>query len=392
MTYPPQVPLQNDPRYANAPAFQGYPSQTYAPAYPPAPPVQQPYPYPQQQPPAAPAYAPQQQGQPITPPVPQLRNGSGGSGTPAPKFRHLLGRTIIVEPIRVDETAMDTSVNPPVARPEAYFHLTVVDGGPLQFGDSQDRDVSKQRPNTHEIDTPCRFTNVNDRSFGFVQAVRDALSAGEHGRVGVVQQGTKGNKPYLITKCETDVHGNARPDGEARFAAAMEIFGKIWQDRHNPSAPKQFVSPEPRSLVAQPAPNGYAPAAQQVNYGYGQPPAPTQQAYTSPAPQGYAYGSPQVPTPYGPQNPAAVHPAYTAAVMTPPASQPSAPTQPAVDPAYAAWLAAQQQPTPAPAPSGPPLPPEVEAWLATLPAEQQAGSRAAYLTNAGQPAAAGPGI
>jgi len=313
------------PQYAPPQQPQGYPSQSYAPAYPPAPPAAQ-------------------QGQPIAPPVPQLRNGSGGAGVPAPKFRHLLGRTIIVEPIRVDEDAMDTSVNPPVKRPEAYFHLTVVDGGPVQYGDSQDRDVSKQRPNTHESDVPCRFTNVNDRSFGFVQAVRDALAAGEPGRVGVVQQGTKGNKPYLITKTGTDVLGNERPDGEARFAAAMDLFGKIWHDKHAPAgAPKQFVSPEPRSLVAPPA-----AAVPQVNYA-----APAQ------APQQHAG--------YGQQPPAP--PAYGGVPAANGYYMPAAP--------------------PAPAPAAPALPPAVEQWLATLPPELAAQQRTAYLANQ---APAGPGI
>jgi hypothetical protein len=384
VTYP-----QYQPPAPAAPP-QGYPSQSYAPAYPPAAPLQQ-----------QPA-----QGQAITPPVPTLRDGSSGGGNPAPKFRHLLGRTIIVEPIRVDENAMDTSVNPPVVRPEAYFHLTVCDGGPVRYGDSQDRDVSKQRPNTHEIDTPCRFTNVNDRSYGFVQAVRDALNAGEHGRLGVVQQGTKGNKPYLITKCNTDVLGNARPDGDARFAAAMEIFGKIWHDKHAPGEPKQFVNPEPRSLVAPPAaapaqvaygapatpPQGYAPA------GYAAQPYPQQQGYGVPVPTGPTFASPAL---------------VDRLTSTPQSAPPAA--APAVDPAYAAWLASQQAmraeqqfqagpygdgmmaPPVAPAVPPQPLPPPVEAWLASLPAEQQVVSRAAYIAQQqGQPAAAtapsGPGI
>jgi hypothetical protein len=339
VTYPQYQPPAAQP--------QGYPSQSYAPAYPPAPPMQ----YPPQQPAAAPT------GQALTPPVPVLGQGGGGGGAAAPKPRHLLGRTIIVEPIRVDETAMDTSVNPPVNRPEAYFNLTVVDGGPVRYGDSQDRDVFKQRPNTHEIDTPCRFVNVNDRSQQFVKAVREALAAGEAGRVGVVEQGTKGNRPYMIQKCSTDVLGNARPDGDARYAAAMEIFGKIWHDKHAPtSAPRQFVNPEPRSLVAPPA-----AAPPQVAYG-----APQQVPYPGAVPQGY------VPTPYGAAPAAAVHPEYAAAVAQPGAQvyvQPNAPVL--------------QQP----------VPPPVEAWLASLPEGQRAASRAAYLAQQqGQQPVAGPGI
>lgn len=310
---------------------------------------QQPQGYGQPQPTYAPAPA-QQQGQPIAPPMPTLRDGGGNGGTASPKMRHLLGRTIIVEPIRVDETATEPGTGKP--RPEAYFHLTVVDGGPLQFGDNQDRDVTKQRPNTHEVDTPCRFTSINDYGFGFVQAVRDALASNEAGRVGVVQQGTRGNKPYLITKCGTDVEGNARPDGDARYAAAMELFGKIWADRHAaPGAPKQFVSPEPRSLVAPPAQQSAPP----VNYG-----APAAQP---------AYG-------YGPQAPAPSANGYY---------MPGQPTAAPAAPSYPQYVP--------PAPAAPQLPPAVEAWLASLPAGQAAGARAQYLAQqAAQPVPAGPGM
>lgn len=303
VTYPPQAPLNTDPRYANAPAYAQ--PQT------------------------------QGQGQGIVPPMPGLRDGGGNGGAASPKMRHLLGRTIIVEPVRVDETATDDTGKP---RPEAHFHLTVVDGGPLRYGDNQDRDVSKQRPNTHEIDVPCRFTSINDYGFGFVQAVRDALAAGEVGRTGVVQQGTRGNKPYLITKCGVDVMGNKREDGDARYARAMEIFGLVWAAKHGGPP---FISPEPRSLVAPPA-----AAAPQVTYQ-----APAQPAY-APA-QAYA--------------------------------QPAAPAYPQYTPPQAA------------APVVQPLPPEVEAWLASLPAEQQAGARTQYLAHATAQGAAtaghgGPGI
>lgn len=318
--------------------YPQYP-QGYAPqSAPPAPPQYPPMP-PQ-------GYAPAQQpgpqhGQGIAappPPMPTLANG-GGAGGAWPKMRNLVGRTIIVEPIRVDEEAKDPAGKP---RPEAYFHLTVVDGGPLQYGDNQDRDVSKQRPATHEIDTPCRFTNVNSYSYGFVQVVRDCLSSGEAGRVGVVQQGTQGNLPYLITKTDVDVHGNERPGGEARFAAAMEQFGKIWADKHAElGAPRQFANPTARSLVAPPP---YPAAAPQINYGQ-----PQQQ----PAPQ---------PTYVPPQQYANIGAPVVQGYMQPPAA--------------------------------PALPPHIEAWLATLDPATAAQQRAAFRAQAGQPQAqpTGPGI
>lgn len=379
MTYPQyQPPAQ--PTYG-APA---------APAtYPPGPSVQSghgvpPSPYgapygpgyqPQSAPPAAPQ--PPSQGQAIAPPMPQLRDGGSTGGQVAPKARHLLDRTIIVEPVRMQRTKNPEAGNAEVD--EAVFHLTVVDGGPLQYGDNQSRDPQKQRPNTHEIDTPCRFTNVTDIGYGFVTAVRDALDAGEPGRVGVVQRGTKGNFPYLITKCGVDVHSNERPDGQARYNAAMDLFGKIWHDKHaGPNAPKQFVSPEPRSLVAPPPAHAAAPA---VNYG-APAAAPAQPAY-NPYPTQPQYAADPQPGPGAPGY------GYT----PPQSASPAAGVAP--NGFYMPGQGGYAAPTP-PAAAEPPVPPHVEAWLATLPPEQQAGSRAQYLASqiGQQPTAApaGPGI
>lgn len=370
MTYPQQYQPQ-----AIAPGYLAGPPPQYAPQ-----PQVQPYGVPSA-PPAPPAYAPSSPamggGQGIAPPVPQLRDGGGSGGSASPKLRHLLGRTIVVVPHRVDETATDDST-PPKPRPEAYFDLLVVDGGPLQYGDSQHRDPAKQHPNTHEIDVPCVFRNANDYGQAFVTAVRDALAAGEAGRAGVVQLGTRGNRPPLITKTAVDVEGNARPDGEARFAAAMDLFGKYWADKHAPAgAPRQLPQQEARSLVAPPAPGGYG--APQVNYGAPAAPAQPQQPYAMQqqgAPATYApqpaYAPPGVPQQY----------AVPGAQVPPGASYPVAGME-------------NYQPTPAapqpPAPAAGALPPHIEAWLATLPPEQQAVQRQALLASA-PPAPAGPGI
>lgn len=339
-----------------------YPQQqTYAPQQYPA--------YPQQQypaPAAAPAPAPTQGAALPAVPPPPPRLSTGGSGGAWPKMRNLVDRLIIVEPIRVDETATDKAGK---SRPEAYFHLTVCNGGPLRYGDSEEE--GSPRPHTHEVDTPVRFTNVNSYSYGFVQAVRDGLAAGEPGRIGVVQRGTMGNKPYLITRPGTDVLGNARPNGDALFAEGMAIWTKIWNAKHGG---EPFVSPTPRSLVAAPA-----QPAPQVSY---QQPAAAQQ---------YAqYG---VANPY---QPLTSHEA--AAGVAQPAYQPQqqyayAPQQP--QQGYTPGTVPPQPAAPTPAQ----LPPGVEAWLASLPAEQQAGARAQFLAQQGgaaaqqQPAGpAGPGI
>jgi hypothetical protein len=334
--------------------------------------------YPQQYAPQGYAPAPQQPaGQPIAPPMPTLRDGGSSGGAAAPKMRHLVGRTIIVEPIAIGE-ARNPETNQVV--PEARFNLTVCDGGPLQYGDNQSRDVAKQRPNTHEIGTPCRFTGVTDIGYGFVQSVREALETGEPGRLGVVQQGTKGNKPFLITKTSTDVEGRERPDGQQRFENAMAIFGKIWADKHAPAgAPRQFVSPEPRSLVAPPPAHAAAP---QVNYTT---PAQAPQQYAAYAPTSQTYGYQGAPAGY-PMQPAEAA-AYVAQI----------PGQPPAPPAYGGIPAPQSAPPAAALPAMAPLPPGVEAWLATLPPEQATQQRAAFLAQQGPQqqayaAPAGPGM
>lgn len=400
MTYPQQYPPQQpqgyygtapqpQQQYAPAPpqyAPQGYPGAVVT--YPPAP---------QQQ--SAP---PQQQyGTPTPPPAtPELREGGASGGSVAPKARHLVGRTVIVEPVRM-QRGINQETKAEVD--EAVFHLTVVDGGPLRYGDNQSRDVSKNRPNTHEIDTPCRFTGVSDMGMGFVQVVKEMLDTGEPGRIGVIEQGTMGNKPFLLARTGQHIDKTDRPDGQARFAAASAIWQQVWADKHAaPGAPKQFISPEPRSLVAPPAPQG---APQGQPYGGYAPPAPVN--YGAPAQPPQQQYAPQ-PPPYG-DNPAGYYAAnaYAAQQVAPQPPQPPAyggiPAQP-----YGAPMSAPPAapaPVPAPAPSvsqldqhRATLPPPVAAWLSSFPAgPEQDAQVQAYLAHqaqqgGAQPQPAGPGM
>jgi hypothetical protein len=351
--------------------MQPYQPQSYAPqGYAPQQQYQQPIAYgqppmatPQQQyygQPAAPLPTSPQGGQGLPTQAPQLgQSGRAGGGATAPAPRHLVGRTVIFEPIKIDETTTQKDNNGNmVSRPTAHYHLTVVDGGPLQYGDNRDHDVSKQHGMTFEIDTPCRFTNVSSDRFGILNEIRDALARGDQASVGVVEQGTQGNRPFLVTKPGRSLDGKDRPDGDARFAAAMEVWTKIWNKDLS-------WNPTPRSLVAPPsqqppqvayAPTqAFAPAPQ---------PAEGTYAYHNPVPPHLAGAGPALPQ-YNPQAYAAPAPA--------PVQQPAPPQ----DPAYAAYLAAQQAAAAPPVPqSVPPVDPQYAAWLA---AQQQ-----------GQPA--GPGI
>lgn len=370
MTYPQQ-------QYAP----QGYAPQQYAqPSYQQYPPAAAPQQYQQTPPayghPAAGPGVPQQGGQALPATPPALGQTRGAGGGVSPKARHLLNRTIIIEPIRVDENATAPDGK---ARPEAYFHLTVCDGGPLLYGDSQDRDPAKQRPYTHRIETPCRFTNVSDYGYGFVNEVRDAIARGDMAAVGVFEQGTTGNRPYLLTKPGRDLAGNDRPDGESRFQVAQDLWNRIF-------AKDLSWNPQPVSLVAPPQ-----QAPQQVSYqpqtapaGY----APQQQYAFQPHPMGNAHGpgdqngyyvQPQQggynPAAYAPTTPAPAQQQYAPPVPQPGPSafaQAAAPEiaamgnpvqaaygqaqNPAMDPGYAAYLAQQQagtMPGAAPPQAGP---------------------------------------
>jgi hypothetical protein len=386
--YPPQQPYQPQPQYGAPQGTPWMPPQYGgAPAQPPAAATQPPQLGGQQPPTAAPALG-------------QSSQGGGGPKAPAP--RHLIGRTVIIEPIRIDETttAKDQQGNV-VSRPTAYYHLTVVDGGPLQYGDNRDHDISKQHGMTMEVQTPVRFTNVQSDRWGIVQEVRDCMARNDMATVGVVQQGTKGNKPFLVTKCAKDLDGNERPDGGERFDRATQVWNEIFA--------KRFVSPEPRSLVAppaqqppqvayQPTPATFPQHITQQGYGVGN-------GYQPQAQAGYAQQQYQqtgtVPTPYGAAPAGQLHPEYVAAATQPAYNPGPAPQQPAYGQTMAAWgetyqppaVTPQVQQMPQPAPVTVQPNPAFEAWLATLPPEQQAAQRAALAGAAAQPQQpAGPGF
>jgi hypothetical protein len=387
MTYPQQQPY-NPQAYAPQQPQYGAPQGTpwMPPAYGGAP-----APVAQQQSTQAPQYGGQMP--PTTaPPLGESSRTGGGPKAPAP--RHLVNRTIILEPIRIDETTMqkDDKTGEMVSRPTAYYNLTVVDGGPLQYGDNQSRDPRQAHGMTMETQIPARFLNVSSDRFGIVNEVRDCMARGDMASVGVLVQGTRGNFPFLMTKCGKDLDGNERPDGAQRFEAATAVWNQVFS--------KTFQNPEPRSLVAAP------------------PVQPPQVQYQPAAPAGYAQQqyaqTGTVPTPYGAAPAGQLHPEYVAAA-TQPAYSPQQYAAPAPQPAYGQPLngygtpsgyqpeqqpynppatAPQVQQMPQPAPVAVQPNPAFEAWLATLPPEQQAAQRAALAGPAAQPQppAGGPGF
>jgi hypothetical protein len=186
-----------------------------------------------------------------------------GGGGVSPKPRNLVGRTVIIKPIRVDENAMFEGQR----RPNATFDLFVVDGGPIRYGDSEER--GNPRPHTHVSETPALFTNVFVGNDAFVEVCRDNIGGLV---VGVVEQGTLGNKPFLIAKTHRTINKEDRPDGEQRRRAAHQLW--------NAFRAGQFRNPEPQLLNTQSqgqVPNtGYPPA-----YAQQYPQAPQAQTYAS---------------------------------------------------------------------------------------------------------------
>lgn len=350
--------------YPNQQSPQGY---AYPPVYPPQQPQQQGYPYatPQQLPPNPSAFpagaAPQFVNPGETPaaaPALGFQDPSGGGGA-SPAARHLEDRTIIIRPRRIDETSSYQGQS----RPTAYLDLYVIDGGPLIFGDSEDR--ANPRPPTHRIETPAYFENVMIGNTAFVSEVRSKL--GPDGRatglaLGVVQRGTRGKRPYMITTCAKDLDGNLRPDGEQRRTLAQQIYQAHEQGTWQP--PKAV----PLAAAVQQQP------AAQVNYA--QPQQLAWPAHPAPAvPDAAHYAQPQQyagPAQFGDHVPA---PASTAM----PGSLPPAPNW---DPAQwahftteqqqAIWAQASAAATPASAPpvTGSAVPPAAQA---TPPQAQQGG-------------------
>lgn len=243
----------------------------------PPPAQQQPWPANYQQQPAAPggwptsAPAPQQQpAQPVAAPVNTNyqwdSNGidpSRGGGV-SPAARELIGRTVIIAPKRVDQSASYQGQS----RPTAYFDLYVIDGGPLQFGSSEDR--ANPRPATHVVDTPAFFAGAMMGNSEIVKEIQAKLGKGLI--VGVIEQGTKGNRPFLIQPCSTTVLGQERPDGAQRKQLAQQV----WEAHHNDS----WTPPAPTELAVAPAGYGVVNYGQQPQYApQGPPPAWGQQPF-----------------------------------------------------------------------------------------------------------------
>lgn len=165
-------------------------------------------------------------------------------GGNAPSARHLEGRVVIVRPIRVDENAL--SFDKKTVAPTLIADIIVVDGGPIRYGDQIDTAGRQLKPVSHEIQTPCMFRGWLDSHTFVVNAGRDLIAAGQPVTVGIIERGTKGNRPYFLTETHTDVDRQPRTDPQfaLRRQNAINLF--------NAFQTGQWQSPQPVELNPQP--------------------------------------------------------------------------------------------------------------------------------------------
>ena len=226
----------------------------------------------------------------------------GRSGGAQPRGRNLVGRTCVWQVTSVDRNAKGLAGE---KKTNVYANLMVLDGGPLEYGDNQSHDPSEQRPATHRVDTPAYFPGVIIGESEMVRALADLdpTFAQNSLCLGVVVRGTTGNFPFMITKVGMNLDKTPRPDAAERTRRAASFWAAFTAGTWTPPVPVEIRPSAPQGTMAQ---------------------------YVS---------TPVVET------------------QTPPQFSQGQQPAPAVDPAYAAWLASQRPSVP-PAPAGWP----VETW------------------------------
>lgn len=260
-----------------------------------------------------------------------------GGGDPAPRPRDLAGCLVaysprIFTPAGAPGNTEGVGGAPPRDRVTTDLIILETPNGPIMFGGSPEYEA-KPTPHTHRVAGPARFSGAWVSNSNIVKA----LAPGGQPLVGQmvlgrIERSEIGNRPFNIV----DVAGT--PD--------MDKAIYLWSQIQMGALPYN----EPVPL------NGVAPA-----------PANSVQ-----------YGAPAAPPPMPP----AQHPLQQYAPQIAPNSFPPPATPPAqapVDPAYAAWLAAQQQSAPVAPPPAPPAPPTTpmppgwtpQAWAQLSQAQQQ---------------------
>jgi hypothetical protein len=250
--------------------------------------------------------------------IPQFEDPAAAGGK-RPRIADLMGRTVFVQPLKIERGL--PGLDPGSTQDRITANVTVIDGGPLQFGGKPE----KHQPHTMTVSTPYTAEGVFISQTALINALSDALPSPKkpHGGVvlGVVVQGAqpsdaRKSPPWLLQTLDA---------ADPRRAQAQAVLAAVIQGH--------FVNPEPIDIatgIAVSAPAHVQAAQAQVAADYG---LMQQQQAT-------------------PQMPAVVHapgqaPNYTTAAGIQAAVQqsyapPAQPAAPAVDPNYLAGQAQQQ--------------------------------------------------
>ena len=218
------------------------------------------------------------QNSPVDPFAPVPVTGGGG----LPGARHLEGRVVIIQPIRVDETTL--AFNKKDSAPTVIADIIVVDGGDLVYGDQVNNSGQQLKPPTHRVSTPAVFRGWMDSHAYIVNPCRDMLRAGQPVTVGIIERGTQGNKPYFLTETHTDVDRKPRPAGhEQRRKLAIDVYNALQTGQWTPPTPVELNPTQQPAAQPSWAPQTVQQQAAAVNQGWGAQPQPAAQGWNTAA-------------------------------------------------------------------------------------------------------------
>lgn len=308
------------PNYPPPPAPGGYPQPPQA--YPPPPGAHATYQ-------GQVAQYHQQQAPPPPPAELNLIDPTGGGGGDwAPMPRHLMGQqyAVLIAPRSFDPNNQGPGG---AIRPQITFDMVIVGVGrngealpPIEYGDNQDRDYSKQRPNCFRLTAfPAEYTGVRWTNSEIVKDLAPHVGSGGLIPARIVQ-GTQGNRPPLLEKLDPNDparaalveawHQRTRQPGSLRREVGNgleHINGgpPVKQDAPPASGAYAAVTQYP-TVSAPPPPGGYGMPPQP---GYGAPPPGAQVNYQQAPPPGAYPPPPGQQVPAGPP-PMAVQQGWTA--------------------------------------------------------------------------------
>lgn len=216
-------------------------------------------------------YAPQPQYQQPAPvqsmgTAPGFSDPSGGGGGAPVKIRELLGRVVGIKPIRVQAgQLMPGAKAGETPRDTMICEILVLDGGPLEYGSSQDR--MNPAPPCFRVETPALLKGVMINNVVFVDEGRRVLESAPGNVIPCrIIQGNSAFLPALL--------GGPNDPRPAEADQARAMLGAAY----TAIAMGTFVNPTPIEINGGPRPRPGAAQPQQAQY-------PPQPAYP-PAPQG----------------------------------------------------------------------------------------------------------